>query len=59
MIHSAFTSGNFDTHFVKQYFTTEAMEEDAKKGAMIAAMAGLNVYLAGRKKLRVPGEING
>ena len=59
MKHSAFTSGNFDTHFVKQYFTTEAMEEDAKKGAMIAAMAGLNVYLAGRKKLRVPGEING
>ncbi len=56
MKHPAFTSGNFDTHFVKQYFTKEAMEDDAKKGAMVAAMAGLNLYLEGRKKLRVPGE---
>lgn len=58
MKHPAFTSGDFDTHFVKQFFTKEAIEVEDKKGAMIAAMAGLNFYLEGRKKLRVPGEIN-
>jgi propionyl-CoA carboxylase alpha chain len=59
MKHPAFISGDFDTHFVKHYFTKEAMVEDSKTVEMIAAMAGLNVYLEGRKKLRVPGEING
>jgi len=57
MKHPAFTSGNFDTHFVKNFFTKEAIEKDSKKGEMVAAMAGLKVYLEGRKKLRVPGVI--
>ncbi len=57
MKHPAFTSGDFDTHFVKNFFTSEAIEEDSKKGEMVAAMAALKVYLEERKKLRVPGVI--
>lgn len=56
MKHEAFTSGNFDTHFVKQFFTPEAMAEDTKNGEEVAALAGLKLYLEGRKKLRVPGR---
>lgn len=55
MKHPAFTSGDFDTHFVKQFFTPEAMQEEAKNGAEVAALAGLKLYLEGRKRLRVPG----
>jgi len=58
MKHPAFTSGNFDTHFVKQFFTPDAMAEDSKKGELVAAMAGLQLYLEGRKRLKVPGENN-
>jgi len=58
MKHPAFTSGNFDTHFVKQFFTHDAMAEDSKKGELVAAMAGLQLYLEGRKRLKVPGENN-
>ena len=58
MKHPAFTSGDFDTHFVKQFFTPEAMAADLKNGEEVAAMAGLQLYLEGRKKLRVPGVIN-
>jgi len=57
MKHEAFTSGDFDTHFVKQFFTPEAMATDAKNGEAVAAMAGLKLYLEERKKLRVPGGL--
>jgi len=55
MKHPAFTSGDFDTHFVKKFFTPEAITEDSKKGELVAALTGLKVYLESRKKLRVPG----
>ncbi len=58
MKHEAFKSGDFDTHFVKQFFTPEAMAADTKNGEEVAAMAGLQLYLERRKKLRVPGEVN-
>jgi len=41
---------------VKQFFTPEAMAEDTKNGEEVAALAGLKLYLEGRKKLRVPGR---
>jgi acetyl-CoA carboxylase biotin carboxylase subunit len=31
MQHEAFTSGNFDTHFVKKYFTPESCKPAPKK----------------------------
>ena len=57
MKHPAFIGGNFDTHFVKQYFTPETMEKEAETGEKVAALAGLKIYLEGRKKLKVPGRL--
>jgi acetyl-CoA carboxylase biotin carboxylase subunit len=38
MQHEAFTSGNFDTHFVKKYFTPEVLQIGNEKEALIAAL---------------------
>jgi acetyl-CoA carboxylase biotin carboxylase subunit len=38
MQHEAFTSGNFDTHFVKKYFTPEALHSESGDEALIAAI---------------------
>jgi len=38
MEHDAFSSGNFDTHFVKKYFTPEVLQNDNEEEAMMAAM---------------------
>ncbi|HEY4323763.1 MAG TPA: acetyl-CoA carboxylase biotin carboxylase subunit [Mucilaginibacter sp.] len=38
MQHQAFTSGNFDTHFVKKYFTPGSLQNDTEEEALIAAM---------------------
>ena len=35
--HPAFTSGNFDTHFVKKYFTPEKIKADKKDEEQVAA----------------------
>ena len=38
MQHEAFTSGNFDTHFVKKYFTPEVLHSTSDDEALIAAV---------------------
>ncbi|MDB4902296.1 MAG: accA1 [Mucilaginibacter sp.] len=38
MQHEAFTSGNFDTHFVQKYFTPGSLQNDNEEEALIAAM---------------------
>nr|WP_067059095.1 acetyl-CoA carboxylase biotin carboxylase subunit [Mucilaginibacter sp. L294] len=38
MQHEAFTSGNFDTHFVKKYFTPESLQTGTETEALIAAL---------------------
>ncbi len=38
MQHEAFTSGKFDTHFVKKYFQPEKLHQENKAEAMIAAL---------------------
>jgi acetyl-CoA carboxylase biotin carboxylase subunit len=38
MQHEAFTSGNFDTHFVKKYFTPDVLQNSKEDEAMIAAV---------------------
>lgn len=52
--HEAFQSGDFDTHFVKKYFTSDtiqlAMEEEAK----IAAVIAMKQYIEDQKTLRIP-----
>jgi acetyl-CoA carboxylase biotin carboxylase subunit len=50
--HEAFTSGNFDTHFVKKYYSPEALKAEQAEEAEIAALVGLRMYLDDNKKLR-------
>jgi acetyl-CoA carboxylase biotin carboxylase subunit len=38
--HEAFTSGNFDTHFIKHYFKPEMLEQENSEEAEIAALFG-------------------
>jgi propionyl-CoA carboxylase alpha chain len=52
--HEAFRSGNFDTHFVKDYYSEEKMKDRFMAEANIAARVALKQYLADIKKLRLP-----
>lgn len=54
--HEAFTSGNFDTHFVKQYYSPESLKEDTEKEAKIAALIALKQYMVDQKMLRLPNH---
>jgi acetyl-CoA carboxylase biotin carboxylase subunit len=38
MQHKAFTSGNFDTHFVQKYFTPGSLQNNNEEEALIAAL---------------------
>jgi len=40
MQHQAFTSGNFDTHFVGKYFKPEMLDSENEEEAKIAAILG-------------------
>ncbi|MFD1061969.1 acetyl-CoA carboxylase biotin carboxylase subunit [Winogradskyella litorisediminis] len=52
--HEAFRSGNFDTHFVKKYYSPSLLEAQYKAEAEIAAQIALKVYLEEQKLLRLP-----
>ncbi|MBO3116475.1 acetyl-CoA carboxylase biotin carboxylase subunit [Winogradskyella sp. DF17] len=52
--HEAFTSGNFDTHFVKNYYSPALLEEQHAKEAEIAAKIALKEYLMDKTLLRLP-----
>lgn len=49
--HPSFTSGRFDTHFVKDYFTPQALEKGDRATAEVAAK--LSAYLFERNKLQL------
>lgn len=50
--HEAFTSGHFDTHFVKHYFTPDKL--DNADEAEIAATLAVKLFLKHKKQLVVP-----
>jgi acetyl-CoA carboxylase biotin carboxylase subunit len=50
--HEAFISGNFDTHFVKNYFSKEIFEEQQNGERELAAKAALHFYLKKKQELR-------
>lgn len=50
--HEAFISGQFDTHFVTNYFTPDKIKEKQKANAELAAMIALKIYLEKQKVLR-------
>jgi len=52
--HEAFTSGNFDTHFVKNYYATETLQKNTENEAKIAALIAIAQYLEDQKILRLP-----
>ncbi|MEX1382975.1 acetyl-CoA carboxylase biotin carboxylase subunit [Lutibacter sp.] len=54
--HEAFRSGNFDTHFVKNYFTPEKLMASTKEEAKIAALVALKIYLEDQKTLKIPNN---
>ena len=52
--HDAFKSGDFDTHFVKNHYSPEALTAKYDEEKKIAAMVGLQLYLEQKEKLKVP-----
>ena len=52
-----FLSGNFDTHFVKNYYTPEKIKEKQKANAEIAAMVALKYWME-KQKIINPVKIN-
>ncbi|MEC3908566.1 acetyl-CoA carboxylase biotin carboxylase subunit [Tamlana sp. 2201CG12-4] len=52
--HEVFRSGNFDTHFVKNYYAPEILKEQASEEAKIAALVAVKQYLEDQKLLRLP-----
>lgn len=52
--HEAFTSGHFNTHFVKQFYSPETLKAKQENEAKIAAKIALKQYLIDQKMLRVP-----
>ena len=52
--HEAFRSGNFDTHFVKKYYSAEKLEDEIQEEAKLAALVALKKYLQDRQQLRIP-----
>ncbi len=54
--HEAFRSGDFDTHFVKKYYSKEALKAKHKDEAKIAALIAVKHYMEEQNKLRLPNN---
>lgn len=56
--HDAFLSGNFDTHFVKNHYSPEALTAKYEEEKKIAALVGLQLYLEQQATLKVPTAVS-
>lgn len=56
--HEAFMSGNFDTHFVKKYYSADKILIEQAAEAELAAKIGLKLYLENQQQLKV-AEVDG
>ncbi|MFY7652736.1 MAG: acetyl-CoA carboxylase biotin carboxylase subunit [Chitinophagaceae bacterium] len=54
MEHEAFTSGNFDTHFVKKYYNPQLLQQTTEQEAEIAAKMAWQLFLADKAILQLP-----
>ncbi len=54
MEHEAFIKGQFDTNFVKKYFTPEALTKQSKTEAAIASQLALKLLIKDDLELKVP-----
>lgn len=52
--HEAFRSGNFDTHFVKNYYSPEALKKRFEEEARIAALIAVKQHIQEQRILRLP-----
>ena len=52
--HEAFRTGNFDTHFVKNYYSPEVLKVKTNEEAKIAAIIAIKKYQEDQKILRIP-----
>ena len=52
--HEAFKSGHFDTHFVKNYYSPEALKAKHENEAKIAAYLAVKQYVEDQKLLHLP-----
>ncbi len=50
--HEAFTSGEFDTHFVSKYYSSEHILKQRTDEQQIAAAVGLHLFLESKKQLK-------
>jgi len=56
--HEAFRSGNFDTHFVKNYYSPDQLKKQYTEERKIAALVGLQLYLKNQKTIKAPLKIS-
>ncbi|MEM1120787.1 MAG: acetyl-CoA carboxylase biotin carboxylase subunit [Bacteroidota bacterium] len=56
--HEAFTSGNFDTHFVKKYYSADKILAEQSVETELAAKIGLKLFLENQQQLKV-AEVGG
>jgi propionyl-CoA carboxylase alpha chain len=52
--HEAFRSGNFDTHFVKNYYSAKKLQSKIEEEANLAGLIALKLYLKDQELLRLP-----
>jgi pyruvate carboxylase subunit A len=52
--HEAFRSGHFDTHFVKNYYSPEALKAQTQTEANMAALIAVKQYMEDQKLVRLP-----
>lgn len=52
--HEAFRSGDFDTHFVKKFYSPEAIKNKNQIEAEVAAMVALRTYFEDKKTIQLP-----
>lgn len=54
--HKAFTSGNFDTHFIKHHYSPEMLSETKEDEAIVAALFGAKLMSTAKVATQKPEE---
>ena len=52
--HESFQSGNFDTHFVKKYYSPEKIKEKYREEAEVVGKLALKLYLTEKNLIKAP-----
>ena len=57
MEHAAFVNGDFDTHFVKNYYSPEIVKQQLQSNVEAAAIIALKYYLTAKNNINVPETV--